>query len=392
MRRRTRRSRRGCWPRRPAPAEAERRIDAARHAADRGHPRAGRRARRDRGLPARLFAVHQGGPGADGAGGGAAARARRRHRRPPDRGQARHRRLGHRRAEVGRASWSRPRPGRSASPRGSSSPARRRKPSSTACSSGSACRRCAPRRGRRCGSWARISCSGRPSRRRCGAPARIRTARYSFDMLGEGARTAADARRYLDAYAAAIDAIGAQRRRGRAAGPARHLGQALGAASALRGGVARARARGARAGRARARAQGARPRSQFHRRCRGGRPARTDPRRDRARCSPIPSLRGWEGFGLAVQAYQKRARSGDRLARRGRARARPPADGAAGQGRLLGHRGQARAGARARRLSGVHPQGDDRPLLRRLHAPAAGGAGAALSRNSPPTMRSRSRA
>src|SRR5262245_29528746 len=32
--------------------------------------------------------------------------------------------------------------------------------------------------------------------------------RYSFDMLGEGARTAADARRYLDAYAAAIDAIG----------------------------------------------------------------------------------------------------------------------------------------------------------------------------------------
>jgi RHH-type proline utilization regulon transcriptional repressor/proline dehydrogenase/delta 1-pyrroline-5-carboxylate dehydrogenase len=32
--------------------------------------------------------------------------------------------------------------------------------------------------------------------------------RYSFDMLGEGARTALDARRYLDAYANAIDAIG----------------------------------------------------------------------------------------------------------------------------------------------------------------------------------------
>jgi RHH-type proline utilization regulon transcriptional repressor/proline dehydrogenase/delta 1-pyrroline-5-carboxylate dehydrogenase len=32
--------------------------------------------------------------------------------------------------------------------------------------------------------------------------------RYSFDMLGEGARTAADASRYFDAYAAAIDAIG----------------------------------------------------------------------------------------------------------------------------------------------------------------------------------------
>ena len=33
--------------------------------------------------------------------------------------------------------------------------------------------------------------------------------RYSFDMLGEGARTAADAERYFQAYASAIDAIGA---------------------------------------------------------------------------------------------------------------------------------------------------------------------------------------
>jgi RHH-type proline utilization regulon transcriptional repressor/proline dehydrogenase/delta 1-pyrroline-5-carboxylate dehydrogenase len=32
--------------------------------------------------------------------------------------------------------------------------------------------------------------------------------RYSFDMLGEGARTATDAARYFDAYAAAITAIG----------------------------------------------------------------------------------------------------------------------------------------------------------------------------------------
>ncbi|WP_262271983.1 bifunctional proline dehydrogenase/L-glutamate gamma-semialdehyde dehydrogenase PutA [Microvirga yunnanensis] len=32
--------------------------------------------------------------------------------------------------------------------------------------------------------------------------------RYSFDMLGEGARTAEDARRYFDSYASAIDAIG----------------------------------------------------------------------------------------------------------------------------------------------------------------------------------------
>ena len=32
--------------------------------------------------------------------------------------------------------------------------------------------------------------------------------RYSFDMLGEGARTAEDARRYFESYASAIDAIG----------------------------------------------------------------------------------------------------------------------------------------------------------------------------------------
>src|SRR5712672_1792091 len=35
------------------------------------------------------------------------------------------------------------------------------------------------------------------------------TARYSFDMLGEGARTAADAERYFNSYASAIEAIGA---------------------------------------------------------------------------------------------------------------------------------------------------------------------------------------
>src|SRR6202051_3082311 len=33
--------------------------------------------------------------------------------------------------------------------------------------------------------------------------------RYSFDMLGEGARTAADAERYFNSYSRAIDAIGA---------------------------------------------------------------------------------------------------------------------------------------------------------------------------------------
>ena len=72
-----------------------------------------------------------------------------------------------------------------------------------------------------------------------------------------------------------------------------------------------------------------------------------------------PSLRGFEGFGLAVQAYQKRALAvidwvetaatafGSRLTVRLRQR------------RVLGHRDQARAGARSARLSGVYPQGHD---------------------------------
>ena len=46
-------------------------------------------------------------------------------------------------------------------------------------------------------------------------------------------------------------------------------------------------------------------------------------------------------------------------------------DGQAGQGRLLGHRDQARPGARPCRLSGVHPQGDDRSQLHGLRQTAA---------------------
>src|SRR5882672_6737020 len=39
-------------------------------------------------------------------------------------------------------------------------------------------------------------------------PRSARAPRYSFDMLGEGARTAADAERYFNSYQRAIDAIG----------------------------------------------------------------------------------------------------------------------------------------------------------------------------------------
>jgi RHH-type proline utilization regulon transcriptional repressor/proline dehydrogenase/delta 1-pyrroline-5-carboxylate dehydrogenase len=57
----------------------------------------------------------------------------------------------------------------------------------------------------------------------------------SFDMLGEGARTAADAARYEKAYADAIEAVGrarGERERGARAG-ARRVGEAVGAVAAL---------------------------------------------------------------------------------------------------------------------------------------------------------------
>ena len=65
----------------------------------------------------------------------------------------------------------RPRPGRSASPPASSIPARPRIRFSKASSNALAFPPCAPPRGRRCGSWARISYSDRRSRKRSSAPA-----------------------------------------------------------------------------------------------------------------------------------------------------------------------------------------------------------------------------
>ena len=87
-----------------------------------------------------------------------------------------------------------------------------------------------------------------------------------------------------------------------------------------------------------------------------------------------PELAGWNGIGFVVQAYQKRCPFVIDWLDRSRAPHRPPAHGAAGQGRLLGQRDQARAGRRARRLSGLHAQGPHRRLLPRLRAQAARGA------------------
>ena len=56
---------------------------------------------------------------------------------------------------------------------------------------------------------------------------------YSFDMLGEAARTEADALRYLKAYADAISSLDAGANGADIRQQPRHLGQAFGAASAL---------------------------------------------------------------------------------------------------------------------------------------------------------------
>lgn len=133
-----------------------------------------------------------------------------------------------------------------------------------------------------------------------------RLPRYSFDMLGEGARTAADAERYRNAYAAAIDAIG------RNAG-ARQLPDRPGISVKLSALHPRFEAVG-------------------HSRVMRemvpvlidlARQARTfdlnftvdAEEADRLELSldviaavvSDPSLAGWDGFGLAIQAYQKRA-------------------------------------------------------------------------------------
>ena len=133
--------------------------------------------------------------------------------------------------------------------------------------------------------------------------------RYSFDMLGEGARTAADAEKYFAAYAAAIAAIGSS------------IGNVAPPSPAARPGIS-------------VKLSALHPR--FEAMSRERVLAELKPRLlDLARMAKAhelqftvdaeeadrlelsldvigavladPSLRGWDGFGLAVQAYQKRA-------------------------------------------------------------------------------------
>jgi RHH-type proline utilization regulon transcriptional repressor/proline dehydrogenase/delta 1-pyrroline-5-carboxylate dehydrogenase len=133
-----------------------------------------------------------------------------------------------------------------------------------------------------------------------------RTPRYSFDMLGEGARTAADAQRYFESYATAIDAIG--HTAGNRSLPDRPgISVKLSALHPRFEAVSRARVMTELVPRLIALAQKAKAYDLNF--------TVDAEEADRLELSLYviaaafadASLAGWDGFGLAIQAYQKRA-------------------------------------------------------------------------------------
>jgi RHH-type transcriptional regulator, proline utilization regulon repressor / proline dehydrogenase / delta 1-pyrroline-5-carboxylate dehydrogenase len=129
---------------------------------------------------------------------------------------------------------------------------------------------------------------------------------YSFDMLGEGARTAADAQRYFESYANAIDAIG--KNAGNAALPNRSgISVKLSALHPRYEPLARGRVLKELAPKV----------LELARLAKGHELNFTVDAEEADRLELSldviaavlrdPSLAGWDGFGLAVQAYQKRA-------------------------------------------------------------------------------------
>ena len=125
----------------------------------------------------------------------------------------------------------------------------------------------------------------------------------SFDMLGEAARTFPDAERYFQSYEDAIRAVGKVAERG-----PQHLGQALGAPPALRGRASTTAPCPALIEQVEALATLA---------AKLGIPFTIDAEEtERLEMSldiieavaGLPALKGWDGLGMAIQAYGKRAR------------------------------------------------------------------------------------
>jgi RHH-type proline utilization regulon transcriptional repressor/proline dehydrogenase/delta 1-pyrroline-5-carboxylate dehydrogenase len=130
--------------------------------------------------------------------------------------------------------------------------------------------------------------------------------RYSFDMLGEGARTRDDAERYFAAYAAAIEAIG--KAAGNRALPARSgISVKLSALHPRYEAISRERVLAELPPRLTDLARLAK-RHDLNFTVDAEEADRLELSLDVIeRVLPDPSLAGWDGFGLAVQAYQKRA-------------------------------------------------------------------------------------
>jgi len=130
--------------------------------------------------------------------------------------------------------------------------------------------------------------------------------RHSFDMLGEAAHTAADAARYLDAYADAIAAVGA-RAAGRGTVGAPSVSVKLSALHPRYESAQRARVLAELTPRLVALARLARD-AQIGLTVDAEEAARLDLSLEVIeRAWADPGLRDWGGFGLAVQAYQRRA-------------------------------------------------------------------------------------
>jgi RHH-type transcriptional regulator, proline utilization regulon repressor / proline dehydrogenase / delta 1-pyrroline-5-carboxylate dehydrogenase len=133
--------------------------------------------------------------------------------------------------------------------------------------------------------------------------------RYSYDMLGESALTMPDADRYLEAYAVAIDGIGAAARAQQGLSPE--------AAPSISVKLSALHPRYEFAQRARVHSELAPRLIMLAERAAAAKIALTVDAEESERLElsleliervlEAPSLAGWQGFGLAVQAYQKRA-------------------------------------------------------------------------------------
>ena len=130
--------------------------------------------------------------------------------------------------------------------------------------------------------------------------------RYSYDMLGEGARTAGDAERYFRSYADAIEAIGAAAGKGEL--PARPgISVKLSALHPRYEAVKGPRVRDELVPQLLKLAQAAK-RHNLNFTVDAEEADRLEISLDIfAAVAADPSLAGWDGFGLAIQAYQKRA-------------------------------------------------------------------------------------